>query len=251
MGPHRGPSHALSPPSTRGGTNWPCPRPNPNPSPNLHRWYDLAASAGHAAALNNLGSLYEDGRGVAAVDEDRAARLYRLAATKGHAAAAFNLACLYRDGRVTTEGGRRGQGEGGAPGEDQDPGVDQGPGGGGVGGSGSSSSSSSSAGGGGDGGVGGGGGGSGGNRDTEEAERWLRRAAELGLPGGVRRRLAGRWLRRRWAWVAAGAGLLLEHAVLSRTLSPAWSAALALGPLALGAAAAALASRVGRGGKAD
>lgn len=188
------------------------------------RWYDAAASAGHAAALANLGALFDDGRGVDP-DPDRAGRLYQLAAAKGHATAAFNLACLHREGRLTPPAQpppprRHAEAAtlaGALPLADQ----------------------------------------AGSEQGTEpflgsydggaEAGRWLRRAAELGLGRwGVRRRLFARW-RRRWAvWIAVAVGLALEHTALVATLGARWSALLAVSPLLVGAAVAAVAARLGQ-----
>jgi TPR repeat protein len=57
------------------------------------RWYRAAAEQGHRDARNNLGSMYEQGRGVGK-DLGQAARLYRAAAEAGDAAAQLNLARL-------------------------------------------------------------------------------------------------------------------------------------------------------------
>ncbi|MGO9008305.1 MAG: caspase family protein [Beijerinckiaceae bacterium] len=62
------------------------------------RLYRQAADAGNASAMNNLGTMYRDGRGVAP-DETEAVRLFRKAADAGNAFAMNNLAAMYRDGR--------------------------------------------------------------------------------------------------------------------------------------------------------
>ena len=62
------------------------------------RWYRAAAAQGHAEAQNNLGSMYERGRGVRS-DLQEAARWYRKAADGGDATGQFNLGLLYESGR--------------------------------------------------------------------------------------------------------------------------------------------------------
>ena len=62
------------------------------------RWYRAAAAQGHAEALNNLGSMYERGRGVRS-DLRAAAGWYRRAAEGGDATGQFNLGLLYESGR--------------------------------------------------------------------------------------------------------------------------------------------------------
>jgi len=62
--------------------------------PAAHAWYLRAAESGHAAAQNNLGAMYFDGRGALRNFED-AARWYRLAADQGNAVAQTNLALMY------------------------------------------------------------------------------------------------------------------------------------------------------------
>jgi tetratricopeptide (TPR) repeat protein len=54
------------------------------------RWYRKAAEAGHAAAMNNLGVMYERGRGVTQ-DDGEAVRWYRKAAEAGDETARENL----------------------------------------------------------------------------------------------------------------------------------------------------------------
>ncbi|MBV8978966.1 MAG: SEL1-like repeat protein [Alphaproteobacteria bacterium] len=61
------------------------------------RWLARAAEAGNAVALNALGTLYQQGRGVKA-DSAMAARLYLAAAAKGNRHAMSNLAILYAGG---------------------------------------------------------------------------------------------------------------------------------------------------------
>ena len=58
------------------------------------RWLARAADSGNAVALNALGALYQQGRGVKA-DLAMAARLYQAAAAKGNRHAMSNLAVLY------------------------------------------------------------------------------------------------------------------------------------------------------------
>ena len=60
-------------------------------------WYRRAAQLGHAAAQNNLATLYETGQGVAQ-DAAEAARWFRLAAMQGEPHAQHSLGILYRDG---------------------------------------------------------------------------------------------------------------------------------------------------------
>ena len=61
------------------------------------RWYRSAAEQGHAMAQNNLGWMYEHGRGVAK-DEGEAVRWYRSAAEQGYAMAQNNLGAMYANG---------------------------------------------------------------------------------------------------------------------------------------------------------
>jgi len=61
------------------------------------RLYQQAARAGDVAAQNNVGELYETGRGVAA-DPRQALDWYRKAAEAGFAPAQFNLGRLYAAG---------------------------------------------------------------------------------------------------------------------------------------------------------
>ncbi len=61
-------------------------------------WCRKAAEQNHAPAQNNLGWLYEHGRGVPR-DMDRAIEWYRKAADLRFAVAQFNLGLLYQEGR--------------------------------------------------------------------------------------------------------------------------------------------------------
>ncbi|MCP3982282.1 MAG: SEL1-like repeat protein [bacterium] len=60
-------------------------------------WYLAAAESGHARAQNNLGGMYEAGRGTDP-DPGQAARWYRAAAERGRPVAQNNLARLYEEG---------------------------------------------------------------------------------------------------------------------------------------------------------
>lgn len=60
--------------------------------------YEAAAQKGHADAENNLGSLYEHGKGVKK-NLQQAAQWYLAAANQGHVIAQCNLASLYFVGR--------------------------------------------------------------------------------------------------------------------------------------------------------
>jgi uncharacterized protein len=66
------------------------------------KWYRLAAAQGDAEAQNNLGNMYETGRGVTQSYADPA-KWYRLAANQGLAGAQYNLGIMYDNGT----GGRR------------------------------------------------------------------------------------------------------------------------------------------------
>jgi len=66
--------------------------------PRAMRLYQQAARRGDASAQNNMGELYESGRGIAA-DPKQAADWYRKAAESGFAPAQFNLGRLYAEGR--------------------------------------------------------------------------------------------------------------------------------------------------------
>jgi hypothetical protein len=60
--------------------------------------YRIAADQGYATAQNNLGVMYEDGRGIAR-DFAQAALWYRKAADQGYAPAQDNLGLMYEHGR--------------------------------------------------------------------------------------------------------------------------------------------------------
>ena len=62
------------------------------------KWYRKAAEQGHANAQNYLGVMYQNGRGVAQSDAE-AVQWYRKAAEQGHADGQTNLGVMYRDGR--------------------------------------------------------------------------------------------------------------------------------------------------------
>ena len=62
------------------------------------QWYRLAADQGYAAAQYNLGLMYTNGRGVPK-DYVLAAKWYRLAAEQGSADAQSNLGAMYGTGR--------------------------------------------------------------------------------------------------------------------------------------------------------
>ena len=61
-------------------------------------FWTRAAESGHARALNGLGLLYRDGRGVD-IDEKRAVNLFRDAAERGFTYAMYNLGMMIREGR--------------------------------------------------------------------------------------------------------------------------------------------------------
>src|SRR6266581_2684999 len=64
------------------------------------RWYRLAADQGDATAQNNLGSMYSYGRGVPQ-NYAEAMKWYRLAADQGNARAQVNLGIMYGKGQGT------------------------------------------------------------------------------------------------------------------------------------------------------
>jgi len=64
------------------------------------RWYRLAADQGDATAQNNLGSIYIYGRGVPQ-NYAEAMKWYRLAADQGNARAQVNLGIMYGKGQGT------------------------------------------------------------------------------------------------------------------------------------------------------
>lgn len=59
--------------------------------------YYKSFNNGYAPAMNNLGLMYRDGRGVPQ-NYPEAIRLYQMAIEKGSLDAIINLACMYRDG---------------------------------------------------------------------------------------------------------------------------------------------------------
>jgi uncharacterized protein len=61
------------------------------------RWLRLAASNGESDAQQNLGGLYEEGKGVVQ-DYSEALRFYRLAADAGNARAQYSLGTMYLSG---------------------------------------------------------------------------------------------------------------------------------------------------------
>ena len=62
------------------------------------RWYRKAAEQGHADAQNNLGVMYDNGKGVRQ-DYTNAVQWYRKAAEQGHAGAQINLGMMYEKGQ--------------------------------------------------------------------------------------------------------------------------------------------------------
>jgi len=62
------------------------------------RWYRAAAEAGDASGMNNLGLMYGNGRGVAQNDNE-AVRWYRAAAEAGDGLGMSNLGVMYDNGR--------------------------------------------------------------------------------------------------------------------------------------------------------
>ena len=62
------------------------------------RWYRRAAEQGDASGQNSLGFMYQNGRGVAR-DDAEAVRWYRRAAEQGHASGQNNLGFMYWNGR--------------------------------------------------------------------------------------------------------------------------------------------------------
>src|SRR5215469_14844917 len=60
-------------------------------------WYRKAADAGHAAGMNNLGVMYDKGRGGLARDESAAVAWYRKAAEAGHLLGMRNLGFMYQN----------------------------------------------------------------------------------------------------------------------------------------------------------
>ena len=70
-------------------------------NPAAARWYEIAARRDHPVALNNLGAMFYDGRGVLQSFAE-AQRLYRRAAEGGDKVAQFNLALMLGQGRAGT-----------------------------------------------------------------------------------------------------------------------------------------------------
>jgi len=62
-------------------------------------WFAKGAEAGLPRAMFNLGTLLEEGMGVAAPDYPAAVDWYRRAANAGHGGAAHNLCHMYTVGR--------------------------------------------------------------------------------------------------------------------------------------------------------
>jgi len=62
-------------------------------------WYTMAAEAGLPEVMYNLGTLLDQGKGVAAPDYPAAADWYRRAAAAGIGEAAYNLSGMYTSGR--------------------------------------------------------------------------------------------------------------------------------------------------------
>jgi len=62
------------------------------------KWYRLAADQGNANGQNNLGVMYEDGKGIPK-DYAEAAKWYRLAAEQGNANGQYNFGNMYAFGQ--------------------------------------------------------------------------------------------------------------------------------------------------------
>ncbi len=60
-------------------------------------WYRRAAEAGNAAAMFDVGAMYDNGRGTG-VDRAEAIKWYAMAAKNGNGRAAYAAATMYRDG---------------------------------------------------------------------------------------------------------------------------------------------------------
>lgn len=69
---------------------------------NALKWYGIAAEEGNAVAMNNLGSLYSSGQGVAA-DYTKAHYWYHQSADLGYRRAMNNIGELYEDGHGVPE----------------------------------------------------------------------------------------------------------------------------------------------------
>jgi hypothetical protein len=190
----------------------------PNESEARRQW-TKAANRGISQAQFNIGLFNEGGRGGLPQSFEEAARMYDLAASQGHVGALANLGALYEDGRgVKQDAARaarlyrvaadRGSAQAafnlGSLYRDGR-GVPA--------------------------------------EDGDEARKWFQRAKDLGLPGGVRRRLAWRWLRSQrllWACLAA---MAFQHFLIYDLLGARWSAMLVGGPLCVGACLGGIALR--------
>ena len=62
----------------------------------------LSADQGNASAQNNLGFMYDNGKGVTQ-DYKEAVKWYRLAAAQGNASAQYNLGFMYDNGQGVTQ----------------------------------------------------------------------------------------------------------------------------------------------------
>jgi uncharacterized protein len=72
------------------------------------RWYRLAAAQGHATAQKNLGRMYEEGKG-AKQDYAEAIKWYRQAAEQGNAFAQIDLGLKYAQGQGVAQDNVRAQ----------------------------------------------------------------------------------------------------------------------------------------------
>jgi hypothetical protein len=71
------------------------------------KWYSLAAEQGEAAAQNNLGVMYEHGKGVSQ-DYMTAVKWFRLAAKQGYGTAQYNLGVMYENGKGVSQNDKSG-----------------------------------------------------------------------------------------------------------------------------------------------
>eukprot|EP01126_Amoeba_proteus_P062262 TRINITY_DN8436_c0_g1_i5.p1 TRINITY_DN8436_c0_g1~~TRINITY_DN8436_c0_g1_i5.p1 ORF type:complete len:597 (-),score=85.17 TRINITY_DN8436_c0_g1_i5:52-1842(-) len=71
-------------------------------SDKVMKWYNMAADQGNAFAQFNIGSLYDNGRGVTQ-DYTKAMEWYIKASDQGHALAQFKIGYLYDNGRGVTQ----------------------------------------------------------------------------------------------------------------------------------------------------
>ncbi len=69
--------------------------------------FRVLAEQGHAEAQNNLGVMYDKGRGVPQ-DYAEAIRWFRLAATQGYALAQYKLGVMYQDGTGVVQNYKQG-----------------------------------------------------------------------------------------------------------------------------------------------